>query len=428
MERINYKKQLEVSLPIAFENLMGVLMTLIDTLVISTIGLSELGAIGAMSVILSIMEMGTHAIHVSNNTLVAREIGEEDKNQIKLFAGNAIIMTLLLSIITIIIVYFITPIFPKLFNVDNICKTYIIIRLFGFIQSSISHVIAGYQRTIGHHTNILALRFTAVISNLVLDYAAIKLGYGIVGVAWVTVLIDTIQLIYLSFKSRKNICLKYNKMVFEEIFGLVKWNYIERIVSKIDQFVFNVVVSRMGPLEYAVHVILIQIVNIYESFVSGFGEGISINVGIASGNGKERNIHHVENVAKNITNKCSVIFPIIIFLVSIIVMKISIKELELQIIFYEVLPMILLACYITTSATYYLAVIRGFRDFKFLAIRNTISSLLKIILAIVLAYTPLGIFGVWISHLIYGFSQKVLSKQRYIRIYRNEKKHKLCKF
>lgn len=422
MERINNKKQLEVSLPIAFENLMGVLMTLIDTVVISTIGVIELGAIGAMSVILSIMEMGIHAIHVSNNTLVAREIGKDDKSQIKLFAGNAILMTVLLSIITIIVIYFLSPVFPSLFNVDKICITYLIIRLFGFIQGSLSHVIAGYQRTIGHHTNILTVRFIAVISNLFFDYIVVKLGYGIVGVAWVTVLIDTIQLIYLSFKTRKNVNLKYNKDIFKEILSLVKWNYFERIVSKIDQFVFNIVVSRMGPLEYAVHVILIQIVNVYESFVSGFGEGISINVGIASGDGKERNIHHVENVAKKIINKCSVIFPVIIFFISIIVMKISIKEMELQIIFYEVLPVILLGCYITTSATYYLAVIRGFRDFKFLAVRNTISSSLKIVLSIILAYTPLGILGVWISHLLYGVSQRILSKQRYISIYRNEEK------
>ncbi len=422
MERINNKKQLEVSLPIAFENLMGVLMTLIDTVVISTIGVIELGAIGAMSVILSIMEMGIHAIHVSNNTLVAREIGKDDKSQIKLFAGNAILMTVLLSIITIIIIYFLSPVFPSLFNVDKICITYLIIRLFGFIQGSLSHVIAGYQRTIGHHTNILTVRFIAVISNLFFDYIVVKLGYGIVGVAWVTVLIDTIQLIYLSFKTRKNVNLKYNKDIFKEILSLVKWNYFERIVSKIDQFVFNIVVSRMGPLEYAVHVILIQIVNVYESFVSGFGEGISINVGIASGDGKERNIHHVENVAKKIINKCSVIFPVIISFISIIVMKISMKEMELQIIFYEVLPVILLGCYITTSATYYLAVIRGFRDFKFLAVRNTISSSLKIVLSIILAYTPLGILGVWISHLLYSVSQRILSKQRYISIYRNEEK------
>ena len=418
MERINKKKQLEVSLPIAFENLMGVLMTLVDTVVISTIGVAEVGAIGAMSVILGIMEMGTHAIHVSNNTLVAREIGEEDKSQIKLFAGNSILMTILLSVITIIVVYFISPFFPKLFNVDSVCITYLVIRLFGFIQGALSHVIAGHQRTIGHHTNILIVRFIAVISNLILDYVVVKLGYGIIGVAWVTVFIDTIQLIYLSFRARKNISLKFDKVVFKEIFGLARWNYFERIVSKIDQFVFNIVVSRMGPLEYAVHVILIQIVNVYESFVSGFGEGISINVGIASGNGKERNIHHVENVARDIINKCSIVFPVIIFCISMFVMKISLREMELQLIFYEVLPIILLGCYVTTSATYYLAVITGFRDFKFLAVRNAISSSIKIVLAVVLAYTPLGIIGVWISHLLYGISQKYLSKHRFLINYK----------
>lgn len=418
MERINKKKQLEVSLPIAFENLMGVLMTLIDTIVISTIGVTELGAIGAMSVILGIMEMGTQAIHVSNNTLVAREIGEEDKTQIKLFAGNSILMTILLSVITIIVAYFISPFFPRLFNVDSICITYLVIRLFGFTQGALSHVIAGHQRTIGHHGNILAVRFVAVISNLILDYVVVKLGYGVIGVAWVTVIIDTVQLIYLSFKARKNIDLKFNKQIFKEIFGLTRWNYFERIVSKIDQFVFNIVVSRMGPLEYAVHVILIQIVNVYESFVSGFGEGISINVGIASGNGKERNIHHVENVARDIINKCSIVFPVIIFCISMFVMKISLREMELQLIFYEVLPIILLGCYVTTSATYYLAVIRGFRDFKFLAVRNAISSSIKIVLAVVLAYTPLGIIGVWISHLLYGISQKYLSKHRFLINYK----------
>ena len=418
MERINKKKQLEVSLPIAFENLMGVLMTLIDTIVISTIGVTELGAIGAMSVILGIMEMGTQAIHVSNNTLVAREIGKEDKSQIKLFAGNSILMTILLSVITIIVAYFISPFFPRLFNVDSICITYLVIRLFGFTQGALSHVIAGHQRTIGHHGNILAVRFVAVISNLILDYVVVKLGYGVIGVALVTVIIDTVQLIYLSFKARKNIDLKFNKQIFKEIFGLTRWNYFERIVSKIDQFVFNIVVSRMGPLEYAVHVILIQIVNVYESFVSGFGEGISINVGIASGNGKERNIHHVENVARDIINKCSIVFPVIIFCISMFVMKISLREMELQLIFYEVLPIILLGCYVTTSATYYLAVIRGFRDFKFLAVRNAISSSIKIVLAVVLAYTPLGIIGVWISHLLYGISQKYLSKHRFLINYK----------
>ena len=65
------------------------------------------------------------------------------------------------------------------------------------------------------------------------------------------------------------------------------------------------------------------------------------------------------------------------------------------------------------SATYYFSVLRGFRDFKFLAKRNIISSVIKILLATILSFTPLGIVGVWIGYLVYGFSQKYLSKKRY---------------
>ena len=67
----------------------------------------------------------------------------------------------------------------------------------------------------------------------------------------------------------------------------IKWNFVERIVSRIDNFIFNILVSRMGENEYAVHVILIQIRDIVESFIQGFGDGITISVGIASGKNDE---------------------------------------------------------------------------------------------------------------------------------------------
>ena len=52
-ETINVKSQLKISLPIAFESLINILMTLVDTLVISLVGTKELAALGAMAVILN---------------------------------------------------------------------------------------------------------------------------------------------------------------------------------------------------------------------------------------------------------------------------------------------------------------------------------------------------------------------------------------
>lgn len=136
-EEIDVKKQLKISIPIAFENLINILMTLVDTLVISLVGTKELAALGAMAVILNIMQMGIQTINVSNNTLVAKAIGENDNEKLKLFTGNSIILTLALSILTILLIFVIHLIFPILFKVDKIANTYLIIRLLGFIQSSL---------------------------------------------------------------------------------------------------------------------------------------------------------------------------------------------------------------------------------------------------------------------------------------------------
>ena len=98
-------------------------------------------------------------------------------------------------------------------------------------------------------------------------------------------------------------------------------------------------------------------------------------------------------------------------------MEISLKTKELQIIFYNVLPLLLISTYITMSATYYFSILRGFRDFEFLAKRNIISSFIKILLAIILSYTPRGIVGVWFAYVVYGILQKYLSKSRYLKLY-----------
>lgn len=425
-EIVNVKSQLKISLPIAFESLINILMTLVDTLVISTVGTKELAALGAMAVILNIMQMSIQTINVSNNTLVAKSLGEKNFDKLKLLTGNSLILTLAISIFTLILIFLIQPIFPPLFNVDTIATTYLTIRLFGFIQSNIVTVLSGYQRTIGNQKNILYLRIFAVILNLILDIIAVHYGYGIIGVALVTVFIDTILAIYLCIYSKKNIKIKFVNEYFKDILKLFKWNFVERIASRVDNFIFNLIVARMGNLEYSVHVILLQIANVYESFTQGYGDGITISIGIASGKNDKNYMNKVKAVAKKLINYSSVILPFVMLGVSIVIMNISLKEPELQKIFLTVLPLFLISCYITISATYYFAILRGLRDFKFLAKRNIISSIIKIVVTTILSLTPLGIVGVWMGYLVYGIMQKILSKRRYKKISIDNGGFQLC--
>lgn len=221
-EALTTKKQLKISLPIAFENFINILMTLVDTLVVTSLGTSQLGAIGAMAVVIDIMQMSIQSINVSNIALLSKAIGEKNNEQIKLITGNSIIITIVISTLTILLVYIIKPIFPILFNVDDICITYITIRLIGFIQSSIVTVLTGHQRTIGKQGLIMIMRIIAVIFNLIFDLLAVKLNYGVAGVAWVTIIIDTILSIYLVFKSRHTTKYIFNKNILKQIFSLFK--------------------------------------------------------------------------------------------------------------------------------------------------------------------------------------------------------------
>lgn len=410
---INIKSQLKISLPIAFESLINILMTLVDTLVISLIGTKELAALGAMSVILNLMQMSIQTVNVSNNTLIAKSLGENNLDKLKLISGNSVILTIWISIITILLITFIQPIFPSLFNVDVIAITYLGIRLLGFIQSSLVTVLSGLQRTIGNQKNIFYLRVFAVVLNLILDIIAVHYGYGVIGVGLVTVFIDTILSIYLCIYSRKNVRIKFVSKYFKDILKLFKWNFIERIASRVDNFIFNLIVARMGNLEYSVHVILLEIVNVYESFIQGFGDGITISVGIASGINDNNYMKRVKNVAKKLIKYCSLILPFIVLIIAIIIMNISLRDIDLQRIFISVLPLFLLGCYISMTATYYFSILRGIRDFKFLAKRNMISSISKILVATLLSFTSLGIIGVWIGYLVYAICQKNLSKNRY---------------
>lgn len=415
-EAINVTKQLKISLPIAFESLINILMTLVDTIAISTLGTTALGAIGAMTVIINIMQMSIKTINVSNSTLLAKAFGEKNDKKLKQITGNSMLITLIISTITVIIGYLLEPVFPALFKVDRICNTYLSIRLIGFIQSSIVTILSGHQRTIGNQKNILNLRIFGVVLNLVLDFVVINLNYGISGVAWVTVWIDTILAMYLWFKTKNTVEYKFIKKYCCEILILFKWNFIERIASRVDNFIFNLIVARMGSLEYAVHVILIQIADLYEAFIQGFGDGITISVGVATGSIGQEKMNETKKVAKKLTKVCSIVFPMIIFVIAMVIMRISLKEKELQIVFFRVLPLLLLGTYVTMSATYYFSILRGIRDFEFLAKRNILSSIAKILIAVILGYTSLGIVGVWIAYLMYGIIQKYMSKKKYDKI------------
>lgn len=79
MENTLVKKQLKLSLPMAFENFITTLMSLIDTVVVANLGVQYLTAIGAISVVINILQIIPQSFSISNVALITKT--EDDKIQ-----------------------------------------------------------------------------------------------------------------------------------------------------------------------------------------------------------------------------------------------------------------------------------------------------------------------------------------------------------
>ena len=75
--------KLKISIPIALEYFINTLMTLVDTIVVTRLGTSAVGAIGAAGVIIDIMQMSIMALNISNTALLSKTIGENNTEKAK---------------------------------------------------------------------------------------------------------------------------------------------------------------------------------------------------------------------------------------------------------------------------------------------------------------------------------------------------------
>lgn len=414
-QEITVKNQLKLSLPMAFEQLVNVLMTTIDTLVVGLLGVDAIASVGAMGTILNLLFIMPNTITVSNNAIIANLIGAKKNKEIQYTLGNSILLGVIFAIILLIITLGISPILPIIFNVEKTCLGYLYIRLLGFIPLVITNILSGYERTNGNPNLILNIKIISLIINLVLDILVVHLGYGIIGVALITVAIDFVTMIYLFIRNYKRAIFKIEKKVIKNICYYVKWNTVERLISKIDILIMNIIVSNIGTVQYSVHVLLSQLIDMYRDSISGIQNGITINVGILYGAKKKELFSTLKNVVFKIQKVLSVLAPLFIFLISFVISKIYFKE-PLQIkTFYEILPIVLINSILNVISIYYYAYLRGVKDFKFLANRNIISSIIKIVVAFIFSYY-FGVIGVWLSYFIYSFTQFIMSKKRYNKI------------
>ena len=405
------KEQMSISMPSALENIMIVLISMTDTFFISRLGSETIAAVGAMISVIFFINLGMKAIQVSNNVTVAHAIGGNEKEKIRNITGNAIWLTIIIQIILSIITIILSPVIPNAFKVSDICLTYLYIRLIGIVPSGVGMIVAGYQRTLGKSKFVMKIRFISLILNGVLDYIAIKMNYGIAGVAWATVITDTINTVILLIYSNKQIVYKINKKYITELLKLAKFGVASRIFDRGGKLFLNIILSRIGVYEYAAHIVVNRIEDFVNDFCYGFGIGITTTIGIA--NGKSDNIEYtkIRYAINKIIKVFSIILPILICILLIVLLPYMLKEEQALKAGYQLAPFIILYSFLIPIHYKYSSIIEGLKEFEFSSKLSAIINVFKIVFSYVLCKI-LGIRGYWITFIIISIISIIITKRK----------------
>lgn len=406
------KKYLDLALPSGFECIVGVLITMTDAFMISQFGSEIIASVGAMGTVIDFMYLVLQSINVSNNVIVARLLGKNDKDQAKITVGTALIIAIICSLICIILTLSISKFIPKMFLVNKIGLVYLYIRLIGVIPNTILTILGGYQRTLGNSRRMLNIRILCFFINAILDFIFIKLGFGITGVAISTVLAEIINMIVLIYFSKKLVKIKFEKSIAKEEFDLIRYNIYERIFKRGSNFILNVIISRIGAIQYGAHIIVMQFLDLINNFLHGTGIGTQTIIATSIGSNDNEKINQTTKIISSLNKKIVYVTTSIIGIVMLISLPYFLIEKESLIIGYKLLLFVILDCILSGFYHYYSSILRAMKEFKYISkLSLFISGGLRLVLAYLLSKIC-GIYGVWICFIISDSIMNILLNKK----------------
>lgn len=175
--KATYKEILHISLPLILGNLAWTSNGVFDTIFVGNLGKVQLDAIGFASIFYSVLFLMGFSFTRGTQMLIARKMGELNKEEVGNILDSTIISMLAVSFVFFVLIrmYLRQILEFMLTNQDIItkCEEFLDYRMLGLIPSFISFVFIAFYSGIGR-TNILAL------SIAVMTFFNITLNYGLV--------------------------------------------------------------------------------------------------------------------------------------------------------------------------------------------------------------------------------------------------------
>ena len=228
-----WKRIVLFTVPMLLGNIAQQLYSTVDSIVVGKyVGDNALAAVGSATPILNLLLVLFVGISMGASIMVAQYFGAKQRKELSATIGNCITLTavavLIIMVVSAIVVRPILELLQTPASIIDWCTSYLLILCVGSLGSAYYNILCGVLRGLGDAFSALIYLVVAAFLNIALDLLFVaKLGMGVSGVAWATIISQAVSavLCFLKLKSMT----EYFDMGFSYLKPVKK--YAGRIVS-----------------------------------------------------------------------------------------------------------------------------------------------------------------------------------------------------
>ena len=228
-----WKRIVLFTVPMLLGNIAQQLYSTVDSIVVGKyVGDNALAAVGSATPILNLLLVLFVGISMGASIMVAQHFGAKQRKELSATIGNCITLTavavLIIMVVSAIVVRPILELLQTPASIIDWCTSYLLILCVGSLGSAYYNILCGVLRGLGDAFSALIYLVVAAFLNIILDLLFVaKLGMGVSGVAWATIISQSVSAI-LCFLKLKSMT-EYFDMGFSYLKPVKK--YAGRIVS-----------------------------------------------------------------------------------------------------------------------------------------------------------------------------------------------------
>ena len=428
-----YKRAFQIAWPSALESIFVALIGAVDTMMVGSLGTEAIAAVGICTQPKFVVMATLIGLNTGVNVVVARRKGEKRQDEANKTLRNALILSIFLSaILTCLGFIFARPALlfagAELSYID-LSVTYFRYIMIGTFFHLVSLTMTAAQRGAGKTKISMTCNMTANLVNVIFNALLINGLFffprlGVKGAAIATMIGNIVAFLMALFTLLKSngylhISIsddwKLDMDTLKAIFNISIPSLGEQLFIRIGFFTYAKAVANLGTVDYATHLICMNMMSI--SF--GMGDGLSVAsstlVGQSLGAKRSDMAIIYGKVLQRIGLIMSICLGILIALSNEQIMMLFTDEIEVIEKGKVILLMIVLIIQFQVQQVITMGSLRGAGDAKYVALISLISiTFIRPSATYLLAYGfNWGLIGAWLSIYVDQIVRLVCSKYRF---------------